>query len=57
MFRGYICDACNLGLGKFKDDPAIVKKALDYLSTTLYATKDQKQITNSSEEIPIESQV
>ena len=57
QFRGYICDACNLGLGKFKDDPAIVKKALDYLSTTLYATQDQKQITISSEEISIESKV
>jgi hypothetical protein len=32
-FRGYICDPCNLGLGKFKDDPTIVLKALNYLQT------------------------
>ena len=32
-FRGYICDPCNLGLGKLKDDPTIVAKALKYLQT------------------------
>jgi hypothetical protein len=34
VFRGYICDRCNLGLGKFYDDPSIVKKALEYLDAT-----------------------
>ena len=32
-FRAYICTACNLGLGKFKDNIEILKKALSYLTT------------------------
>jgi hypothetical protein len=31
--RGLLCDECNLGLGKFKDDPALVEKALFYLKS------------------------
>lgn len=31
-FRGYICNNCNLGLGKFNDDIAILKNAIKYLS-------------------------
>ena len=31
MIRGKICGSCNLGLGHFRDDPTIVKRALDYL--------------------------
>jgi len=48
-FRAYICDRCNLGQGKLKDDPWIIAKALmttakhdgcfqeviDYLSTNV----------------------
>jgi len=44
-FRGYICDRCNRGLGCFGDDPERVLKALTYLSTSRYATKDQVQNT------------
>ncbi len=29
--RGLLCDGCNLGLGKFNDDPALIRKAIDYL--------------------------
>lgn len=29
--RGLLCQSCNLGLGAFKDSPAILKKALKYL--------------------------
>jgi protein-arginine kinase activator protein McsA len=31
QFRGYICNSCNLGLGKFRDDPDILKSALVYI--------------------------
>jgi hypothetical protein len=29
--RGLLCDDCNLGLGKFKHDPALLRKAIKYL--------------------------
>lgn len=30
--RGVLCSECNYGLGKFKDDPALLKAAIDYLN-------------------------
>lgn len=32
-FRGFLCHTCNIGLGKFKDDPAIMLRAIAYLKT------------------------
>lgn len=32
--RGLLCSECNLGLGKFKDDPELLKEALEYLNAT-----------------------
>ena len=32
QFRGYICNSCNLGFGKFNDDPELMQQALDYLT-------------------------
>ena len=29
--RGLLCNECNIGLGKFKDDPTILHQAADYL--------------------------
>lgn len=29
--RGLLCEACNTGIGKLKDDPKILRKAADYL--------------------------
>lgn len=29
--RDWLCDSCNTGLGRFKDDIGLLKKAIDYL--------------------------
>ncbi|MBA7656263.1 hypothetical protein ES703_64183 [subsurface metagenome] len=29
--RGWICDSCNTGIGRFKDDKELLKKAIGYL--------------------------
>jgi len=34
-FRGYICNSCNLAIGRFNDDPNLLLKAVNYLNTLL----------------------
>lgn len=31
VVRGILCHACNTGIGKFKDSPALMRKAIQYL--------------------------
>jgi len=31
--RGWICDSCNTGIGRFKDDISLLEKAIIYLKT------------------------
>lgn len=33
--RGILCSECNTGLGKFKDDPVLLARAVDYLSRSV----------------------
>jgi len=30
-FRGWLCNDCNNGLGKFEDDPTVLERAVRYL--------------------------
>lgn len=32
--RAWICDSCNTGIGRFKDEVDLLKKAIEYLETT-----------------------
>ena len=34
--RGILCNLCNLGLGKFKDDPLILENAIAYLNRNTF---------------------
>lgn len=31
VFRGMLCNTCNLGLGMFKDNPELLQRAIEYL--------------------------
>lgn len=33
--RGWICESCNTGLGRFKDDISLLQRAIDYLQKQL----------------------
>ncbi len=33
--RGYVCNDCNTGMGKFKDNPTIIQRAIEWLKGTL----------------------
>ncbi len=44
--RELLCTACNQGLGKFKDNPVILQKAIEYL------TKHSPDATSAPEEHP-----
>jgi hypothetical protein len=35
--RGFLCNACNVGLGHFRDDPSLLVAALRYLAPQLAA--------------------
>lgn len=32
--RGWICDSCNTGIGRFKDDVDLLKRAINFLETS-----------------------
>lgn len=36
-FRGLLCNNCNAGIGMLKDDPVIVRQALEYLENNEWA--------------------
>lgn len=34
LVRGLLCDACNLGIGKFNHDPCLLARSIAYLEAT-----------------------
>jgi hypothetical protein len=39
QFRGWLCCSCNWGLGNFKDNPALLRKAAEFLENARTANK------------------
>jgi hypothetical protein len=35
--RGLLCDSCNLSIGKFRDNPAMLRRAADYIERGSFA--------------------
>lgn len=31
IFRGWLCNQCNVGLGSFRDNPVLMERAADYI--------------------------
>ena len=42
--RGLLCDACNIGLGMFRDDPRRLRAAIAYLKRTATATEPLAEV-------------
>lgn len=38
VVRGILCRSCNLGMGNFRDDPAVMERAIAYLRRTQRGT-------------------
>lgn len=35
-FRGFLCDLCNKAVGLFRDDPRIMERAIEYVTSRRY---------------------
>jgi Recombination endonuclease VII len=44
LIRGLLCANCNLALGKFRDDPSLLRKAADYLDGRGRGTRELRSL-------------
>lgn len=46
-FRGFLCFNCNIGLGKFKDSPELLARAITYLTTQERVVRSDSAIASA----------
>lgn len=50
--RGLLCNSCNTGLGHFKEDPELLRKAISYIGRFKYVVQSQVSPNSSDQPSP-----
>ena len=53
-FRGFLCDSCNTSLGKFRDDPDLLARAIKYLGGGIFNSAQRTSYTHRRLICPVE---
>jgi hypothetical protein len=48
VIRGSLCQACNVALGHFKDDPGLLRRAADYVDTNMLMEMRRESLASTS---------
>lgn len=46
-FRGYICNSCNLGIGRFNDDVELLERAIAYLKSSKIEISESLRVVDN----------
>ena len=57
QIRGLLCNRCNVALGQFRDDPALLRCAANYLESEVSGMSDIGKIKEVIEVVPVKQPV